>query len=103
VEEDEQHIEGPYWLMHLTVAIAAADKECVYAGMKHCRTAARAHTDTQMKHVYTNTSSPLTLLLHAYVPISLSGERIEEGFLVEKGEWLQFVWGGARIYKTLRG
>jgi|AntAceMinimDraft_5_1070358.scaffolds.fasta_scaffold148679_1 hypothetical protein len=27
VEEDEQHIEGPYWLMHLAVAIAAADKD----------------------------------------------------------------------------
>ena len=103
VEEDEQHIEGPYWLMHLAVAIAAADKDYVYAGMKHCRTAARAHTDTQMKHVYTNTSSPLTLLLLAYVPLSLSGERIEEGFLVEKGEWLQFVWGGARIYKNTAG
>jgi hypothetical protein len=46
VEEDEQHIEGPYWLMHLTVAIAAADKDYVYAGMKHCRTAARTNTDT---------------------------------------------------------
>jgi len=56
-----------------------------------------------MKHVYTNTSSSLTLLLLAYVPLSVSGERIEEGFLVEKGEWLQFVWGCARIYKTLRG
>jgi hypothetical protein len=103
VEEDEQHIEGPYWLMHLAVAIAAADKDYVYAGMKHCRTAARAHTDTQMKHVYTNTSSPLTLLLLAYVPLSLSGERIEEGFLVEKGEWLQFAWGGARIYNNTAG
>jgi hypothetical protein len=56
-----------------------------------------------MKHVYTNISSPLTLQLLAYVPLSLSGERIEEFFFVEKGEWLQFVGGGARIYKTLRG
>jgi hypothetical protein len=40
-----------------------------------------------MEHVYTNTSSPLTLLL-ACVPLFLSGERIEEVFLVEKGEWL---------------
>ena len=103
MEEDEQHTEGPYWLMRLAVAITVADKEYVYAGMKHFRSAACAHTDTQMKHVYTNTSSPLKLLLLVYVPLSLSGERIEEGFLVEKGEWLQFVWGGARIYKTLRG
>ena len=56
-----------------------------------------------MKHVYTNTSSPLKLLLLVYVPLSLSGVRIEEGFLVEKREWLQFVCGGACIYKTLRG
>jgi hypothetical protein len=56
-----------------------------------------------MKHVYTNTSSSLTLLLLAYVPLSLSGERIEEGFLVEKGEWLQFAWGGARIYNNTAG
>ena len=89
--------------MHLAVAIAAADKDYFYAGMKHCRAATRTLTDTQMKHVYTNTSSSLTLLLLAYVPLSLSGERIEEGFLVEKGEWLQFVWGGARIYKNTAG
>ena len=35
VEEDEQHIEGLFWLMHLAMAIAAADKDYVYAGMKH--------------------------------------------------------------------
>jgi hypothetical protein len=47
VQEDEQHIEGPCWLAHLTEAMTEADKDCVYAGTKNCRTAALARTDTK--------------------------------------------------------
>jgi hypothetical protein len=72
VQEDEQHIEGPCWLAHLTEAMTEADKDCVYAGTKNCRTAALARTDTKMIHVYTYKSSPLKPLLLAYVPLSLS-------------------------------
>ena len=59
-----------------------------------------------MKHVYTNTSSPLTLLL-ACVPLFLSGERIEEEFLVVKGGWLpqhlQNTAGGAILQHKRAG
>jgi hypothetical protein len=83
---------GDYHAVYVTEAMTEADKDYVYAGMKNCRTAALARTDTQMMHVYTYTSSPLTPMLLAYVPRSLSlpssSERIEEEFLVVKGEWL---------------
>ena len=40
--------------------------------------------------MYTNTSSPLTpLLLEMCLSLYLPGKRIEERFLVVKGEWLQ--------------
>jgi hypothetical protein len=48
----------------------------------------------------------LLTCLSLSLSLSSSSERIEEGFLVVKGEWLQLVRvnaRGARTYKTLRG
>ena len=30
--EDEQHLEGPFWLAHITQAMTTAEEDYVYAG-----------------------------------------------------------------------
>jgi hypothetical protein len=38
---------GDYHAVYVTEAMTEADKDCVYAGTKNCRTAALARTDTK--------------------------------------------------------
>jgi hypothetical protein len=45
--EDEQHLEGPFWLARITEAMTTADEDCVHAGKNtsHCHVCVYASAD----------------------------------------------------------